>query len=55
MEIAGMTKLTGEGGYDGLTLFLHQAGDHLSMSSWGLIVPNELLAPMPDPVEPTDE
>ena len=54
-QLAGMSKLTGEGGYDGLTLFMHQAGDHFSFTSWGLIVPNELLAPMPDPVGPAEE
>ena len=53
--IASMTKMTGEGSYDGLTLFLHESADRLRMSSWGMIVPNELVAPMPDPVEPASE
>jgi len=53
--IASMTKMTGEGDYDGLTLFLHESADRLRMSSWGMIVPNELVAPMPDPVEPASE
>ena len=55
MEMAGMLKLTGEGGYEGLTLFLSEGGDFLSQTAWGLIVPNDLLAPMPDPVEPVAE
>jgi hypothetical protein len=52
MELAGMLKLTGEGGYEGLTLFLSEGGDFLSQKAWGLIVPDDLAAPMPDPVGP---
>ena len=55
MEFAGVLELTGEGGYEGLTLFLNQSGDFFSQAQWGLIVPTELVAPMPDPVEPVLE
>ena len=55
MEFAGVLELAGEGGYEGLTLFLDQSGDFLSQAAWGLIVPTELVAPMPDPVEPLIE
>jgi hypothetical protein len=55
IEMAGMTTLTGEGGYEGLTLFLSQGGDFLSQTAWGMIVPSDLVAPMPDPAEPVTE
>lgn len=55
MEMAGVATLTGEGGYEGLTLFLSQGGDFLSQTAWGMIVPSDLVAPMPDPVEPVAE
>ena len=55
IEMAGMTTLAGEGGYEGLTLFLSQGGDFLSQTAWGMIVPSDLVAPMPDPVEPAAE
>lgn len=55
MEMAGITTLTGEGDYEGLTLYLGQSGDYLSQTSWGTIVPSELVAPMPEPVEPDEE
>ncbi|MEX1334028.1 MAG: hypothetical protein AB1Z66_01870 [Candidatus Limnocylindrales bacterium] len=55
MEMAGMMKLTGEGDYEGLTLFLSDSGDFLSQTAWGMIVPSELVASMPDPVEPAVE
>jgi hypothetical protein len=51
MEMAGMIELTGEAGYEGLTLFLSGSGDFLSQKTWGMIVPSELVAPLPDPVE----
>jgi hypothetical protein len=47
IAMAGVTTLSGEGGYEGLTLFLSTSGDFLSQQSWGLIVPNELVAPAP--------
>ena len=55
MEMAGMFELTGEGDYEGLTLFLSGSGDFLSQKTWGMIVPSELVAPMPDPVAPVAE
>jgi len=47
IAMTGVTTLSGEGGYEGLTLFLTTSGDFLSQQSWGLIVPNELVAPAP--------
>ena len=55
MGFAGVMPLMGEGDYEGLTLYLNQSGDFLSQASWGLIVPTELVAPMPDPVGPVAE
>jgi hypothetical protein len=53
IQIAGLMTLEGEGGYEGLTLFLSQGGDFLSQRYWGLIVPTELVAPVPGPVNPS--
>ena len=39
MEMAGITTLTGEGDYEGLTLYLSRSGDFLSQAYWGMIVP----------------
>lgn len=55
MEMAGITTLTGEGDYEGLTLYLSLTGDFLSHTYWGMIVPTELVAPVPAPVEPDEE
>ncbi len=55
MQFTGLLPLTGEGGYEGLTLYLSQSGDYLDQASWGLIFPTELVAPMPDPVGPVIE
>lgn len=47
--------LTGEGGYEGLSLIVNQTWDADSERFWGVILPSELVPPMPDPVEPTVE
>ena len=46
------TLLTGEGGYEGLSLILNQIWDADSERQWGVVLPSELVPPMPDPVEP---
>ena len=53
---AGMEVLTGEGGYEGLTLVMGQfmqmdVGDAI----WGFILPSDQVPPMPDPPEPPAE
>jgi hypothetical protein len=56
MMWAGMDVLTGEGGYEGLTLVMGQsmqmdAGD----ANWGFILPSDQVPPMPDLLEPPAE
>ena len=49
-----MAVLTGEGGYEGLTLVM---GAFMQMNvadaNWGFILPTDQMPPMPDPVEPS--
>ncbi len=47
--------LTGEGGYEGLSLIVSRNWDADSERFWGVIVPSELVPPMPHPVEPATE
>ncbi len=49
---AGLTVLTGEGGYDGLSLILSQSYEDGVESYWGVILPSDKVSPMPDPIEP---
>ena len=47
----GLTVLTGEGGYEGLTLIMSTLDTGGSEPSWGVIIPAGGMPPMPDPVE----
>jgi hypothetical protein len=49
------TLLTGEGGYEGLSLILNRTWDADSERQWGVVLPNELVPPMPEPVETAAE
>lgn len=55
----GVTVLTGDGGYEGLTLVLsipwNLPGEAESSTAWGVIVPSDQMPPMPDPIEPPIE
>ena len=53
--MGGMDVLTGEGGYEGLTLIMGQFGSDGAMTNWGVIVPSDQVPPMPDPIEPSAE
>ena len=46
--MASMYVLTGEDGYEGLTLIMGQSTGAGRMSSWGVIVPSDQMPPMPD-------
>jgi len=49
----GMDVLTGEGGYEGLTLIMGQFMQmNIADTNWGFILPSDQVPPMPDPVEP---
>jgi hypothetical protein len=50
-----MNVLTGEGGYEGLTLIMSQYYDDDAQTRHGIIVPNDKMPPMPDPIEPAAE
>jgi hypothetical protein len=50
-----VTLLTGEGGYDGLTLILGRSWETDADRSWGVIVPSDAVPPMPDAIDPTAE
>lgn len=50
---AESTVLTGEGGYEGLTLIMLQYWDDDSQMQWGVIVPTDRMPPMPDLIEPS--
>jgi hypothetical protein len=52
--MGGMDVLTGEGGYEGLTLIMGQFGSDGAMTNWGVIVPSDQVPPMPDPIEPAE-
>jgi hypothetical protein len=55
----GVTVLTGEAGYEGLTLILDipwsMPGEADTSTAWGIIVPSDQMPPMPDPIEPPAE
>ena len=53
--ITSMTVLTGEGGYEGLTLIMSQYYDDNARTRRGVIVPSDQMPPMPDPIEPAAE
>jgi hypothetical protein len=56
MMMTGMDVLTGEGGYEGLTLVIGQfmrAG--VTDTNWGFILPSDQVPPMPEPPEPPAE
>ena len=61
--VATMDVLTGEGGYEGLTLIMGQFErlilgqfERVDMdANWGVIVPSDQVPPMPDPIEPATE
>ncbi len=52
---AAMDRLTGEGGYEGLTPIMGQSAGADAMVNWGVVVPSDQMPPMPDPVSPTTE
>ena len=46
-----MNVLTGEVGYEGLTLIMSQYYDDDAQTHHGIIVSNDRLPPVPDPIE----
>lgn len=50
-----MTTLTGEGGYEGLTLLMVQYADDEAQTRRGVIIPSDQVPPMPDVIELPDE
>ena len=53
--MTGLSMLTGEDGYEGLTLMLNQYWDLDTTTFWGVILPSDRVPPVPDPVEPPTE
>ena len=53
--VTSMTVLTGEGGYDGLTLIMGEYYDDNAQTRRGVIVPSDQIPPMPDPIAPAAE
>jgi len=53
--LAAMDVLTGEGGYEGLTLIMGQFEDARTETYWGVIVPSDQVPPIPGPLEPPAE
>ena len=52
LMMTGMDVLTGEGGYEGLTLVMgHFMQMNVGDTNWGFILPSDQVPPMPDPVE----
>jgi hypothetical protein len=51
----GLTVMTGERAYEGLSLVLSQTYKDGDESYWGIILPNAKVPPMPDPIEPPAE
>ena len=49
--IASMDVLTGEGGYEGLTLIVGQFEGGGPMSNWGVILPSDQVPAVPEPIE----
>lgn len=52
---AGLTVLTGEGAYQGLSLVLSQTYKDSDESYWGIILPSAKVPPTPDPIGPPAE
>jgi hypothetical protein len=52
--MTGLSMLTGEDGYEGLTLMMNQYWDLDTTTFWGVILPSDQVPPMPDPVEPAE-
>lgn len=46
-----MAVLTGEGGYEGLTLVMVEYADDNAQTRRGVIIPSDQMPPIPDPVE----
>ena len=56
LMMTGMDVLTGEGGYEGLTLVMGQFMQaNVADTNWGFILPSDQVPPMPDLVEPPAE
>ena len=53
--MTGLSMLTGEDGYEGLTLMMNQYWDLDTTTFWGVILPSDQVPAVPDPVEPTSE
>ena len=53
--MTGLSMLTGEDGYEGLTLMMNQYWDADTTTFWGVILPSDQVPPVPDPVEPPAE
>ena len=49
--VTSMTVLTGEGGYEGLTLIMSEYYDDNAQTQRGVIVPSDQMPPVPDPIE----
>ncbi len=52
---AGLTVLTGEGAYAGLSLIFSQTYEDGGESYWGIILPSDKVPPFPDPTAPSAE
>ena len=53
--MTAMDVLTGEGGYEGLILFMGQFWNADTMTNWGFIVPSDQVPPMSGSLEPPAE
>jgi hypothetical protein len=53
--MTGLSMLTGEDGYEGLTLMMNQYWEPDTATFWGVILPSDQVPPVPDPVEPSAE
>ena len=53
--MTGLSMLTGEDGYEGLTLVMNQYWDTDATTFWGPILPSDQVRPVPDPVESPTE
>ncbi len=53
--MTGLSMLTGEDGYEGLTLMMNQYWDPDTTTFWGVILPSDQVPPVPDPVEASVE
>jgi hypothetical protein len=53
LMMTGTGVLTGEGGYEGLTLVMGQfMRANVADTNWGFILPSDQVPPIPDPVQP---